>query len=198
MANLNKVLLIGNLTRDPDLRYTPGGAAVCEVGLAVNRRFVTAAKEEREEVCFIDIEVWGKQAESVSRFTRKGAQLFVEGRLRLDQWEDRESGKKRSKLRVVAERTQFLGGRGGEDAHGPRGGEEFPAEPPTGGDDFAPPPEARRPAPRSAAPPPARDPGHRAPAPESRASSPPPSLPPPMENPFSGDGDEDAVDNIPF
>jgi single-strand DNA-binding protein len=107
MASLNKVILLGNLTREPELRYTPGGAAVCEFGLAMNRRFV-ANGQDKEETCFVDVVVWGKQAESCGRFLEKGAQALVEGRLQLDQWEDRDSGSKRSRLRVVAERVQFM------------------------------------------------------------------------------------------
>ena len=117
MASLNKVFLVGNLTRLPNLRYTPGGSAVCELGLAVNRKFV-ANGQEKEETCFVDIVVWGKQAELCNRFLDKGSAALVEGRLQLDQWEDKESNAKRSRLRVVAERVQFLGRneRKGEDA----------------------------------------------------------------------------------
>ncbi len=110
MASLNKVILIGNLTRDPDLRYTPSGAAVCELGLAMNRRF-TVNNQEREETCFVDVTVWAKSAENCKRFLEKGSPVMVEGRLQLDTWEDREGGGKRSKLRVVAEQVQFLGAR---------------------------------------------------------------------------------------
>ena len=110
MASLNKVFLIGNLTRDPDLRNTPSGAAVCEFGLAVNRRFV-ANGVDRDETCFVDITVWNKAAENCKRFLEKGSPVMVEGRLQLDQWDDREGGGKRSKLRVVAEQVQFLGNR---------------------------------------------------------------------------------------
>jgi single-strand DNA-binding protein len=114
MANLNKVLLIGNLTRDPELRYTSGGAAVCGFGLAMNRRFSTASGEQREETCFVDIDVWGKQGESCKNYLRKGSPAFIEGRLRMDSWQDRESGKTRSRLTVTAERVQFLGSPRGE------------------------------------------------------------------------------------
>jgi len=107
MATLNKVFFIGNLTRDPELRYTPGGAAVCEFGIAVNRRF-TSNNEERRETCFIDIVVWGRQAESCNRYLQKGSQVFIEGRLQMDQWQDRETGRNRTRLRVVGERVQFL------------------------------------------------------------------------------------------
>ncbi len=110
MASLNKVFLIGNLTRDPDLRNTPSGAAVCEFGLAVNRRFV-ANGQEKTETCFVDITVWNKAAENCKRFLEKGSPVMIEGRLQLDQWDDREGGGKRSKLRVIAEQVQFLGAR---------------------------------------------------------------------------------------
>ncbi|MDD5596980.1 MAG: single-stranded DNA-binding protein [Victivallaceae bacterium] len=108
MASLNKVFLLGNLTRAPELRYTPGGMAVCEFGLAVNRRYMSN-NQEKEETCFVNIVVWGKQGESCQRYLEKGSSAIVEGRLQLDQWDDRETGKKRSMLRVVAERVQFVG-----------------------------------------------------------------------------------------
>ncbi len=112
MASLNKVFLIGNLTRDPELRYTPGGAALCALGMAVNRKYVNAKGEEHSDTCFVDIEVWGKQAESCHQYLRKGSPAFVEGRLRFDQWDDRETGRKKSKLLVTGERVQFLSGGG--------------------------------------------------------------------------------------
>jgi single-strand DNA-binding protein len=134
MASLNKVLLMGNLTRDPELRYTPGGAAVCTLGVAMNRRYTTARGEDKEEVCFVDVEAWGKWAEACGSYLRKGAPVFIEGRLRYDQWEDRDTGKKRSRLVVTAERGQFLG-------QPSRGGESFA----TDGDDSPGPDESRRP-----------------------------------------------------
>ena len=108
MASLNKVFLLGNLTRVPELRYTPGGAAVCEFGLAVNRKYVSN-NQEKDETCFVNIVVWGKQGESCQRYLEKGSLAMIEGRLQYDQWDDRETGKKRSTLRVVAERVQFVG-----------------------------------------------------------------------------------------
>lgn len=114
MANMNKVILMGNLTRDPKTKYTTGGMAVCTMGLAMNRRFTNARGEPQEEVCFVDIDVFGKQAESCERYLRKGSPALVEGRLKLDQWEDRKTGQKRSQLRVTAERVQFLGQPRGE------------------------------------------------------------------------------------
>ncbi|UDQ99221.1 single-stranded DNA-binding protein [Lentisphaerota bacterium WC36G] len=111
MASLNKVLLMGNLTREPSLRHTPSGMAVCDLGLAINRRFTSSNNEQRDETCFVDVVVWGKQAESCGRYLEKGSAIFVEGRLQLDQWQDRESGQNRSRLRVVAERVQFMSNR---------------------------------------------------------------------------------------
>jgi single-strand DNA-binding protein len=112
MASYNKVLLMGNLTRDPEVRYTPKGTAIANLGLAVNRVYSTESGEQKEEVTFIDIEVWGRQAETAGQYLSKGRPVFVEGRLRLDSWEDKESGQKRNKLKVVAERVQFLGSPG--------------------------------------------------------------------------------------
>jgi len=112
MANLNKVMLIGNLTRDPELRYLQSGTAVCDFGLAVNRNFKTSSGEQREEVLFVDITAWGRQAEVVSEFLQKGRPVFVEGRLKLDQWTT-DDGQKRSKMNVVMENFQFLDSRGG-------------------------------------------------------------------------------------
>lgn len=112
MASLNKVMLIGNVTRDPEIRYTPKGTAVAEVGLAVNRVFTPEGGERREETTFVDITFWGRQAEVVSEYGKKGKSLYVEGRLQLDSWDDKQSGQKRTKLRVVGENFQFLGSRG--------------------------------------------------------------------------------------
>ena len=110
MANFNKVFLMGNLTRDPELRYTPKGQAVAKLGLAVNRRYTTESGEAREEVTFVDVDAWGKQAEVISQYCKKGRPLFVEGRLKLDQWDDKTTGQKRSALRIVLEGFQFIGG----------------------------------------------------------------------------------------
>lgn len=108
MANFNKVLLMGNLTRDPDVRTTPSGVKIAKLGLAVNRRYRTREDENREETTFVDIDAFGNQAEIIERYCQKGSPLFVEGRLRLDQWES-NTGEKRSKLTVVMENFQFLG-----------------------------------------------------------------------------------------
>ncbi len=103
MASFNKVILLGNLTRDPELRYTPKGTAVARLGLAVNRSYKTDSGESKEEVTFIDVDAWGKQAELISQYLRKGNPIFIEGRLKLDQWDDKQTGQKKSKLGVVLE-----------------------------------------------------------------------------------------------
>lgn len=108
MANLNKVLLLGNLTRDPEVRYTPKGTAVGDLSLAVNRRISDGAGNWSDEVTFVDITVWGVTAENCQKYLTKGRGVFIEGRLQLDTWEDKESGQKRSKLKVVGETVQFL------------------------------------------------------------------------------------------
>jgi single-strand DNA-binding protein len=107
MASLNKVLLIGNLTRPPELRYTPSGTAVADLRLAVNRNYSTQSGEKREEVCFLTVVVWGKQAESCGEYLDKGSQVFVEGRLQTRDWEGKD-GQKRTSTEVVAERVQFM------------------------------------------------------------------------------------------
>ena len=124
MANLNKVMLIGNLTRDPELRVTPKGTAICQFSLAVNRKFKDESGGEREEVTYIDVEAWSKQGETIAKYCTKGRPLFVEGRLRLDQWEDKTTKEKRSRMKVVLENFQFLGsGRADGAAPGAGGGE---------------------------------------------------------------------------
>jgi len=110
MANLNRVFLMGNMTRDPELRYTPSGSPVCEFGLAVNRVYKTSAGEQREEVCFVDVVMWGQRGVVISEYFTKGRPIFIEGRLQYDSWETAEG--RRSRLRVVAENFEFIGGRG--------------------------------------------------------------------------------------
>ena len=122
MANLNKVMLIGNLTRDPELRVTPKGTAICQFSLAVNRKFRDEAGADREEVTYVDIEAWGKSGENIAKYCTKGRPLFVEGRLRLDQWEDKTTKEKRSRMKVVCDNFQFLGTGRAEGAPGPEGG----------------------------------------------------------------------------
>lgn len=124
MASLNKVMLIGNLTRDPDIRYTPKGTAVAELGLAVNRRYSGEGGERREETTFVDITLWSKLAELAGQYLRKGRSVYIEGRLQLDTWDDKQTGQKRSKLRVIGEEMQFLGGRGDSEPGSSRGGGE--------------------------------------------------------------------------
>ena len=144
MANLNKVLLMGNLTRDPETRYTPKGTAVCDIGMAINR--VLPAEQEggerREEVTYVDVTLWGKTAEVAQQYLTKGRGVFIEGRLQLDSWDDKQSGQKRSKLKVVGERLEFL------DSRTAQGQGEAPA---------ASKPAAKRPTP-AARPQPDRDP----------------------------------------
>jgi single-strand DNA-binding protein len=112
MASFNKVILAGNLTRDPELRYTPKGSAVAKIGLAVNRTWKTESGENKEEVTFIDIEAWGRQAEVIAQYMRKGRPLLVEGRLKLDTWEDKNTHQKQSKLKVVLESFSFIDSKG--------------------------------------------------------------------------------------
>ena len=109
MASFNKVILIGNLTRDPELRYTPKGTAVAKLGLAVNRQWKTDSGEAREEVTFIDIDAFGRSAEVIGQYCKKGKPLMIEGRLKYDTWDDKQTNQKRSKLSVVLESFQFLG-----------------------------------------------------------------------------------------
>lgn len=129
MASFNKVILVGNLTRDPQVRYTPGGTAVTEVGLAVNRTwFDKQSNSRKEETTFVDVTLWGRQAEVAGEYLAKGRSVLIEGRLQLDQWEDRESGQKRSKLKVVGENMTMLGGKGEGGRGGGGGGYSAPAE----------------------------------------------------------------------
>jgi len=109
MANVNKVILIGNLTRDPELKFLPSQTAVCEFGIAVNRTWTGQDGVKKEETTFVDCNAFGRQAETLSKYVKKGSPLFIEGRLKLDQWEAQD-GSKRSKMRVVIENFQFLGG----------------------------------------------------------------------------------------
>jgi single-strand DNA-binding protein len=108
MASLNKVLLIGNLTRPPELRYTPSGTAVADLRLAVNRAYTTQGGERREDTCFLTVVVWGKQAESCGEYLDKGSPILIEGRLQTRDWETKD-GQKRNVVEVVAERVQFMG-----------------------------------------------------------------------------------------
>jgi single-strand DNA-binding protein len=125
MASFNKVILLGNLTRDPEVRYTPKGTAVTELGMAVNRVYTAENGEKREETTFVDVTLWGRTAEIAGEYLKKGRPVFIEGRLQLDTWDDKQSGQKRSKLKVVGEGLQLLGGRpGGGGGGGGGGGDE--------------------------------------------------------------------------
>jgi single-strand DNA-binding protein len=119
MASYNKVMLIGNLTRDPEVRYTPKGSAVCDIGLAVNRVYTSDSGEKVEEVTFVDVVLWAKMAELAGKYLHKGRPVFIEGRLQMDSWEDKQTGQKRTRMRVVGEQMQFLGS--------PQGGDRAPA-----------------------------------------------------------------------
>ncbi len=125
MANLNKVMLIGNLTRDPELRYTPKGTAVTDIGLAINRIWKDEQGQKQEETTFVDVTLWGRQAELAQQYLTKGNPVYIEGRLNLDTWDDKTTGQKRSKLKVIGENLQFLssgkssGATGGQPASRP-------------------------------------------------------------------------------
>jgi single-strand DNA-binding protein len=177
MASLNKVFLIGNLTRDPELRYTPSGAAVTDLGLAVNRQYTTREGERRDETLFVDITVWNRQAETCCQYLKKGRPIHVEGFLRMDSWEDKNTGEKRTKVRVEADRVQFLDSR--RDGGPSDSGSEL--------DEMNAPPQARdsyrRDTPARSAP--RNDSADSRPAPARRAPAPPPADP----------GDDD---DIPF
>lgn len=136
-GNFNKVLLMGNLTRDIEIRHLQNNTAVGKFGLAVNRRYSVGdgpGREQREETIFVDCEVWGRTAEIMNQYLHKGRPVFIEGRLRLDQWDDKSTGAKRSKLLVVVENFQFVDSRS-EDGGGGGGGRRAPAEARSGGGD---------------------------------------------------------------
>lgn len=170
MASVNKVFLVGNLTRDPLLRYTPNGNAVADLGIATNRTYTTKEGERREEATFIDVTVWNRQAENCCQYLKKGQPVHVEGYLKMDTWDDKNTGEKRSKLKVEAERVQFLGSRR-EDGGG---------MPPPDDDD------QQAPAPRRSAPPASN--GTHGP---SRSQTPP-------NNPIRRPAAEPEDDDIPF
>jgi single-strand DNA-binding protein len=149
MRGYNKVILVGNLTRDPELRYTPKGTAVAKIGLAINRVWRDESGANKEEVTFVDVDAWGKQAETISQYLKKGRPILVEGRLKLDQWDDKQTNQKRSRLGVVLEAFQFL------DSGGGQGGAGFSSDGPSDASRQQARPAATRPA--AAAPPPASD-----------------------------------------
>ena len=118
MASLNKIMLIGNVTRDPDLKYTPKGTAIAQIGLAVNRTWSNEAGQKQEETTFVDIELFGRNAEIAGEYLKKGRPAYIEGRLKLDSWDDKQTGQKRSKLKVIGESLLLLGSREGAGAPG--------------------------------------------------------------------------------
>lgn len=154
MPSFNKVMIMGNLTRDPAVKYTPKGTAIADFSLAVNRSYTTESGEKREEVTFVDCEAFGRTAEIINEYCKKGRPLFVEGRLKLDSWDDKQTGAKRSKMKVIVEGMQLLGSRdgggGGQGDGGEGGGESREYSRPAAA------PQQRRPA--SAAPRPPADP----------------------------------------
>src|SRR5437868_12324831 len=123
MANLNKTLLMGRLTRDPEIRYTKKGTAITDISIAINRTSVDDQGKKREEVTYVDVTLWGRQAEVAQQYLTKGRGVFIEGRLQLDTWDDKQTGQKRSRLKVVGENLQMLPGRGANAS-----GEGEPAE----------------------------------------------------------------------
>lgn len=134
MASFNKVILMGNLTRDVEVRYTPGGLAVTDIGLAVNRTwFDKATNEKKEDVTFVDVTLWGRQAEVANEYLGKGRGVMIEGRLQLDQWDDRETGQKRSKLKVIGESMTMLPG-GGQGQEQPQSQPQVTQAAPVGDD----------------------------------------------------------------
>lgn len=176
MANLNKVMLMGNLTRDPELKYLPSQTAVCDISIAVNRRWTDQEGQTKEEVTFVECSMFGKRGEVLAKYLKKGNPIYLEGRLKLDQWEAQD-GSKRSKLRVVVENFEFLGGgRGGAGGGGEEGGE--------GGGGYAP----RQPAARAPYRPAAGRPAPQQQAPQQDIDQmPPDDVPPPIKD-----------DDIPF
>lgn len=129
MANFNKVILAGNLTRDPELRYTPKGTAVARITLAINRNWKTETGETKEEVTFVEVDAFARQAEVIAQYMKKGRPLLVEGRLKLDQWEDKNTHQKQSKLKVTLESFSFIDSRGGDGGGGGESPRPRPAAP---------------------------------------------------------------------
>ena len=130
MASFNKVILMGNLTRDPEMRYTPSGTAIAKLGLAVNRVWRDTEGQQKEETTFVDVDAFGKQAETLGQYMQKGRPILIEGRLKLDQWEDKNTGQNRSRLGVVLERFTFIGSSAGQ-TDGGGGAQQQSAPPPS-------------------------------------------------------------------
>ncbi|MDB4311164.1 single-stranded DNA-binding protein [Akkermansiaceae bacterium] len=151
MASVNKVILIGNLTRDPEIRYTPKGTAVGDIAIAVNRVRTGDDGNRIEEVTYVDVTLWGRQAEVAGQYLAKGRSVYIEGRLQLDTWDDKATGQKRSRLRVVGENMQFLGGQGQSGGGGNQGGgggapQQQPQSSPPEQSQSTPPPQQQAPA----------------------------------------------------
>jgi single-strand DNA-binding protein len=188
MSSVNIIIIMGNLTRDPQLKYLPSQTPVCEFGVATNRRFKTADGEDREEVCFLDCVSYGKRADVMNQYLTKGSPVFIEGHLKYESWEDKNGGGKRSKVVVIVDKFEFVGGGGGNGGDNGGDGGDYPDG---GGQSRNPPPRqsGNRPAPRGNAPPP------------HRSNAPPPHRQqrggPPAENPF-GNEETFAEDDIPF
>ena len=144
MANLNKVMLMGNVTRDIELRYTPKGTAVADIGLAVNRVRTGESGERIEETTFVDITLWGRTAEVVHQYSGKGHPLFVEGRLQMDTWVDKATGGNRSKLKVVADNIQLMGAKGAGPGGGGGGGQQAPSQGQGGAPSYSQPPQEQQ------------------------------------------------------
>ena len=209
MASLNKVFLLGNLTRDPDFRGLPNGQSVCTLGLAVNRRFVNSSGQEQEESCFVDVAVWGKAANNCRQYLSKGSQVMVEGRLQLDRWEDRNGGGTRTKLRVVAEQVQFLSRRqqgdnpyngdggynGSQSNYAPQGGHSSQGNYPPPAQGGYQPRQGNYPPPRNDA---FGDNGGYDNYSRSTRPVPPPAAPPMPDPGIADGGAEEGVDDIPF
>jgi len=140
MPNLNVVMLMGNLTRDPEIKHTPKGTAIASFGIAINHTYTQQGGEKREEVTFVDLEAFGKTAEIIGEYFKKGRSIYISGRLKLDSWDDKTSGKKMSKLRVVVDSFEFLGSRDGEQKS-----ERSEQQPASGGFKKSPPPQKQKP-----------------------------------------------------
>jgi len=178
MPNLNKVMLMGNLTRDPELRRTPKGTAVTDISLAINRYFTQDDGQKRDETTFVEITLWGRPAEVVCEYCSKGRPLYVEGRLTLDSWEDKASGQQRTKLKVIGENIQLLGSR-----EGGAGGSNYQSPPQQG---YNPPPQSAQ----AYQPPPQQPAQSYQPPPQSKPA-------PKAQAPIPGAGPDDD-DDIPF
>jgi single-strand DNA-binding protein len=132
MPNYNKVILMGNLTRDPEVKYTSGGTAIAKLGMAINRTWTNKEGQKQEETTFVDVDAFGRQAEVIGQYLKKGRPVMIEGRLKLDQWDDKQTGQKRSKLGVTLEGFQFLDSRG-EGGGGGGGGQGYQSDTPAAG-----------------------------------------------------------------